>query len=429
MLVDNADVNNLAISVPDVTVDAFRYLLTFLYTDNVDIHGENVGSLLHVARRFQVGALSKLCFRFLDDHVSIANACKIMEQAHMYNETALFEKCIKFTQENGSDVIRTRGFSELCSECLSTILRADNLKAGEDLIFECAVAWATDECRRQKLPPTDANRRSVLGDLLYLIRFPTMDITYYTQNVSFRDILSDKEAVSIFQYFHGEERQLSHKFNKNERFRLKDMNPLTKKPSRKMKEFKMTKSEFIETRKMMRASPLNLLQEITPEPQESIPLLRPDSSNMQRVSRFRTYDGPWMQNGPPDAICFSCSSPIVLYGMEIFGAAVGAETYKVKLYLYNDLREEVRSNEVTITTDAIRRTYDVMFARPVRVPARRVFTAMVVIKGSPCNKGVGGSKLHAVDGITFEFADSNRSSNGTDVTVGQIPALLFNKTG
>ncbi|WAR07097.1 BTBD6-like protein [Mya arenaria] len=420
---------NLAVSIPDISSETFKDVLTYMYTEHVDIHGENVGSLLHAARRLEVNGLSRLCFKFLDQHMSVGNACRILEQAHRFQETGLFDKCLKFIHAGGYDVLRTHGFTDLCSECVTAVIKSDNLKAEEELVFEIMIGWATAECRRRKLQPTDANRRVALGEIVYHIRFPTMDVTYFTQKVSFRDILSEDEAVAIFQYFHGEERHLSRKFNRNERNRLKNRKPLgeQKRNTRQGKKVEMTTAEYVESRQMLRVPPSKRKQS-SPQVMEAIPLTTPRSPNISRVNRFRTYDGQWKQNGPPDAISFSCSSPIVLYGIEIYGSASGTETYKLKLYLFDDMKEQVRSNDVTVTTDTIRRTYDVTFARPVRIPPRRIFTVMVIIKGSPCCKGVDGSRVDVVEGVTFEFSDSNRSSNGTDVTVGQIPGLLFNKT-
>ena len=344
-----------------------------------------------------------------------------MEQAHIYNESALHNKCLGYILNRGWEVLQTPAFKELCMDCLGRIVKSDDLKSSEEDVYEAVIDWSTNECRRQKYQPTDENRRQVLGALLYLIRFPVMDVTYFTQKVSFREILSNDEAVSIFQYFHGEEQQLPNRFNRNERNRLPSKKPLTER-----------KAQYLRTtnknREVQRVTPS---QRNTPHRQISTPLIlgAPWSPNMSKVCRFRTYDGEWKQNGPPDAISFVCSNPIVLYGVEIYGSvSKQRDMFDVKLSVFDDLKQEVRKNDGRITTDNVRKTYEVTLLRPIRIPPSRVFTVMVSIKGSPTHKGVDGQSLHVVDGVTFEFSDSNRSSNGTGVTVGQIPSLLFNTT-
>lgn len=382
----NTDVK---IAVPDIKPDCFRDMLQYMYTDEFDIHSDNVATMLYAAKKFQLKGLTNLCFQYLDAEMHDETVCKIMEQAHIYNETGLYDKCVRYILTNGSVVLRKAGFAELCSECAAKIIKSDDLRAEEEAVFEGCMTWASTECRRQKKQPTDEAKREVLGKLLYLIRFPTMDVTYFTQKVSLGNLLSHDETLSIFQYFHGEEQQLPNRFNKNERNR-----------------FPRTINENVEPVMLSSRSP-----------------------STARVKRFATTDGQWKQNGPPDAISFTVSQPIVLYGVEIFGVASGKETYAMKIYVYDDItREEIRKNEATVFTNSIKETYEVYLTRPLRIPPRRVFTVMVMMRGSPTHKGVDGEKTLLADGVQFEFSDSNRSSNGTDVNVGQIAGILFNKT-
>ncbi|XP_052811518.1 BTB/POZ domain-containing protein 6-B-like [Mya arenaria] len=381
---------DVRIDVPDMKADAFRDVLQYMYTDEFDIHAENAPTMLYAARKFQLKGLSSLCFQFLDAEMHDETVCKIMEQAHIYNENSLYEKCVRFIYINANSVLRKPSFSELCAECVERIIKADDLRAPEEAVFEACMTWANAECRRQKKQPTDEVRRKVLGKLLYLIRFPTMAVTYFTQKVSLGQLLSHDETLSIFQYFHGEEQQLPSRFSRLER------------------------NQFPRT-----------LAENT----EPVMLDNRRSPAMARVRRFAAVDGQWKQNGPPDSISFSVSQPIVLYGIEVYGAASGKETYKLKILVYDDItREEIRKNDSTIFTNNMRDTYDVFLSRPLRIPPKRVFTVVVCLRGQPTHKGVDGEKTEIVDGVTFEFSESNRSSNGTGVNVGQIPALLFNKT-
>lgn len=402
----------------------FRYM----YSGMIDIRANNVGPVLYAAKRFQIKGLLSKCVEFLESSIAIESASKILEQAHTYNESKLFDKCLKFILVNAADVLRTRAFLELCTDCVKKIVCSDDLKADEELIFESMMDWSTGECRRKGISATDQNRRQVLGNLLYQIRFPTMDVVYFTQRVSFRDILSDDEAVSVYQYFHGEERQLSRKFNKKERNRIKSKRNYLDREANQVNVQPMSTAQFVESRRSHRRSPA--VRFVTPEPPKPVPVVLdiPNNLHKSRVSRFISSDGQWKQNGPPDAISFTCSDPIVLYGIEIYGSVRDRESYKVKLYLYDDMKEEVCRNEVVVTTDSFSRTCDVMFSRAVRVPPGRVFTVVVALKGNSCNKGVQGRSLVDCDGVRFEFMNSNRSSNGTDVTVGQIPALIFSRT-
>ena len=348
--------------------------------------------MLFAAKKFELRGLSDLCFKYLDAQMNTDNVCRIMEQAHIYNESNLYDKCVRFINANGNEVLVKPGFGDLCPECVEKIIRPNELVADEDKVFQGCMIWAGAECRRHKKQPSDENKRDMLGDLLYLIRFPTMDIAYFTHKVSMGNVLTHDETLSIFQYFHGEVQQLPNRFNKKPRNRAPQ-------PKREL--------QAIEPVRLSDYTKSN------------------NNLSISRVTRFPSCNGEWKQNGPPDAISFCASRTIVLYGIQIYGAARGKEMYPIKVYIYDDTKEAVRKNDATIYTDTSKQKYDVYLSEPIRVPAKRVFTIMILLKGGPSRKGVDGESTKIEDGVSFEFSASNKSSNGTDVTVGQIPGLLF----
>ena len=348
--------------------------------------------MLFAAKKFDLQGLSELCFKYLEAEMNADNVCRVMEQAHIYNENGLYDKCFRFISANANDILVKPAFGELCPECVEKIIRPNELDADEDKVYEGCMIWANAECRRCRKQPNDETRRDMLGDLLYLIRFPAMDISYFTHKVSLGNVLTHDETLSIFQYFHGEVQQLPNRFNKRPRNRV---------PQR------------------------NKNREVTEPVKISDYRKLPNSENISRVSRFPSCSGEWKQNGPPDAISFSVSRTIILYGIQIYGTARGQEMYPVKLFVYDDTKEEMRKTDATIYTNTSKHKYDVYLSEPIRVPARRTFTVMVLTKGGPARKGIDGEAVKVEDGVSFEFSASNKSSNGTDVTVGQIPGLLF----
>jgi len=55
----------------------------------------------------------------------------------------------------------------------------------------------------QHVTANDKQLRKVLGDLIYLIRFPIMERKYFTNEVSTKNVLTLEEKVEIFQSFDG----------------------------------------------------------------------------------------------------------------------------------------------------------------------------------------------------------------------------------
>jgi len=72
--------------------------------------------------------------------------------------------------------------------------------------------WAEQQCRKeqhataneeQHVTANDEQLRKVLGDLIYLIRFPTMKRKYFTNKVSIKNVLTLEEKLEIYQSFDG----------------------------------------------------------------------------------------------------------------------------------------------------------------------------------------------------------------------------------
>ena len=67
-------------------------------------------------------------------------------------------------------------------------------------VFKACMQWAENKCQQLQITTDGANLREVLGDNLFLIRFPTMTGEDINDYVLPRDILTDREGLQIFRY-------------------------------------------------------------------------------------------------------------------------------------------------------------------------------------------------------------------------------------
>ena len=67
---------------------------------------------------------------------------------------------------------------------------------------------------------TDENQRAVLSTILYEVRFPLLDSIFFTNSVSPRELLSEQEVISLYQFFNGRAQTSGWKFNARKRRRL-----------------------------------------------------------------------------------------------------------------------------------------------------------------------------------------------------------------
>lgn len=125
------------------------------------------------------------------------NACLVYEHSHIYMEDSMKEDCLRVISEVEGGGLKSTTFLELCPDCVKSITASDDLTVEEDQVFEAVMSWAIAECVRQGLEVTDVNRREVLADILYNIRFPTMDESFITKRLSVVDLLTADEYRTI----------------------------------------------------------------------------------------------------------------------------------------------------------------------------------------------------------------------------------------
>ena len=97
--------------------------------------------------------------------------------------------------------MNSTGFLTLCRDCLQSIAELDDVAVKEEELFEHVIKWVEAECLRQKLEISSwENKRKVLGDVLFNIRFPLMDQEYFAQNVGLTELLTSDEKVDVLLY-------------------------------------------------------------------------------------------------------------------------------------------------------------------------------------------------------------------------------------
>jgi len=74
------------------------------------------------------------------------------------------------------------------------------LSVTELKVFQACLAWSSKECHRRGIPVTPDNQRSVLGSVLSHIRFPTMTLMEFAQDVSKTNVLTTDDRCAVFEY-------------------------------------------------------------------------------------------------------------------------------------------------------------------------------------------------------------------------------------
>ena len=127
------------IRVPNIEHEIFLTLMQYIYTGRAEITPDNAIDLLGVANQYNLVSLLSACGKCIQDSLDASNVCSIMVQSSGYSE--IFQLCMRFVEENSTEVFSSPGVEDLTSEVLAEILLSDNLAINEIDLFRGVLRW------------------------------------------------------------------------------------------------------------------------------------------------------------------------------------------------------------------------------------------------------------------------------------------------
>jgi hypothetical protein len=121
---------------------------------------------------------------------------------------------LKYIEENASSVFKSEDFNDLSRESLAILLKSNNLAIEEVEVIAAVLRWAEAECKRQSKKATADNKKEVIGDLIYQIRFTEMTMSDIVSTVQPSGILPQEDLLALFTYIGAsKDNKPSTKFN------------------------------------------------------------------------------------------------------------------------------------------------------------------------------------------------------------------------
>lgn len=340
---------------------------------------DTVMALMYTAKKYAIQTLVNKCRDYLQTGINSDNVCTILEQAHVFDEHKLRDHCFTTVFANTNEVMKgpLKDYQNLCYECLKKLLESDKLRAKEETILSACLNWAEEQCRIKQMDVNDTNLRAVLGDILFLIRFPNMKPRVFTELVSKRNLLTAEEKLAVYQQF-----------------------------SRSPRDGDITAADGFKF------------------------LSRPrNSTELFRATRFQeilggTFDF-WDNDNLCDAISFMSSRDINLFGVTIFrpfqdGLVRGC----IKLY-DESYWCMTKQDHLEIVYAENNKTMDIKFKGSVKIQQNRWYTVTQEMSGSKSYFGMKGQRQVQGKGVLISFRNSPMDKNNTNVDSGQITGLLY----
>ena len=382
--------------------DICYYYVRYIYTDNIGVRTSNVNGLMYASEKYMLDVIKNECKKFLTVNINDDKACMVLQSAHNFHLEDLQKHALQFIFSHGKSCLESTSFFGLFSGYVKLIIQSDNLVCREEIIYQKMIQWAQQQCRKeqhvtgndeqhvtgnddqhvisndkqhmtaikeQHMTANDEQLRKVLGDLIYLIRFPVMECKYFTNEVSTKNVLTAEEKVEIFQSFHD---------------------------------------------KPICTFPANL---------------RLSMSNLE-VRRCETYlnkNSTWTHNGRDDCLDFTANFDCYIYGIIVFGSTQYSGQHEVNINILN--RFTIQGSTSTKLNSVPRKeSYSVDLAEPLRILKNIRYTIKLNMKGDDCFCGKDYQTVVKIyDDSSVTFTDSSSSPNATDTTGGQIPGIILSR--
>ncbi|KAL3121522.1 hypothetical protein niasHT_003450 [Heterodera trifolii] len=102
---------------------------------------------------------------------------------------------------NWLDVLKAEAFLQIDQDLFCEILKRDQLRISEVEIWNEALRWADEQCQQNDIECSTENRREMLGPALFKIRFSLISKEDFTKSVVPTDVLTKEEVISIYQHY------------------------------------------------------------------------------------------------------------------------------------------------------------------------------------------------------------------------------------
>ena len=176
----------------------------FIYKEECPTDYEKDLDVLCLIKQYQIVSFDAVCSQSFERHIEVQKSCKYLDHFLELKAEALAEICLGKIDVYADEYFTSECFLKIKQNTLSILLDRDTLYYNEIDIFKAVVKWVDHQCINQNMVITRKNRRIILGNAIYSIRFLLMNHTEFMTNVLPTDILYDNETVAILKAMTGE---------------------------------------------------------------------------------------------------------------------------------------------------------------------------------------------------------------------------------
>ncbi|CAC5358126.1 unnamed protein product [Mytilus coruscus] len=188
------------INIPDIEENTFNDILVYIYTDNLEVTNSNVTELLYASDKYMLTKVKRECEKTLKKTATSEHAAKTLQTAYKYHLPDLLQESLQHMELNTKACLLSEHSLVLPKECIDIILKSDYVNCSETDLCQFFLKWAKAQCASQRIESTGRNMRDLVGQTLYQIRFPVVDMDFFSKEIANTDFLSRDEIIAILSF-------------------------------------------------------------------------------------------------------------------------------------------------------------------------------------------------------------------------------------
>ena len=345
-------------------------MLRFIYYDEVQLTTDNAPEVLFLARKYLIPSLAEICIEFILNNLNAENSLPVLNHCCLLGVSKGLEKqCWTIIDQHASQIAEDNQFVEIDHGTLTAFLARDTLVAKETVLFRAAVKWAGRECQRLSIPLTIENKRSVLGDAFYSIRFPLMSMKEFTEDVAQSSFLSHEEVANMYIGYNSNFKSCNFRFPTESRAE-----------STQDKPFRCPRFESTALRAKWKA--------VTPQ---------------------------------QSTVKFKVKQPISITGVALFTAVTQSTAQTIKVELRDNSDSVLIAHHADLVKHHDSDLQDILFPSGITLQSDVMYSITVTSQEVLERYGEGPISEITCEGVDFEFLEEPDDEEEK----GQIPELLF----
>eukprot|EP00112_Aurelia_sp_Birch-Aquarium-sp1_P026426 Seg937.3 transcript_id=Seg937.3/GoldUCD/mRNA.D3Y31 product="BTB/POZ domain-containing protein 2" protein_id=Seg937.3/GoldUCD/D3Y31 len=199
----------------------FKEFLSFVYTEDLSLSWDNLFPIAYLAKKYYIPSLTDECCKFLLDSLTVENVLKVLSQCVLVDEKEMANQCLKLVRVRIRELVRTEEFLKLDLQSLKCILALNTLDIKELDGFLAVDKWCVHQLEQQGKEVTPEGKRELLGNVIDLIRFPTLSIKELTNNCLPSGLITKDQFVDVISFLMSGESDETDKIEKRRRLPFK----------------------------------------------------------------------------------------------------------------------------------------------------------------------------------------------------------------